>query len=306
MAAVQSQAELLDGGHDHLVGVVLGEQSADQGAGVGVGLDTALLKLVEFLPRLAIQVLAIYHKEALVDVGVIFEEGGSLEGGQGLTAAGGVPDVAIPSVLVNAVHNGLHGIDLIGPHHQEFLFARDQDHVAADHLSQGALGQKSLGEVVQLGYWGIVHGCELIQGQKTLIGVESKVATVVVGEVPGLAAVADDEQLQETEQGLGVAVAGIVLVLDDLLDGPTRADGQGLEFNLDHGHAIKQKDHVITMMTVVGIDPQLVDHFKSVLAPVLDVDEGVVERCPIVPLEAVALSEHPGGSIHVRGHDGVQ
>ena len=60
------------------------------------------------------------------------------------------------------------------------------------------------------------------------------------------------------------------------------------------------------MMAVVGVDPQLVDDLKSVLAPVLDVDQGVVQGDAVVPLEAVAFPQHPGGTIDVRGHDGVQ
>jgi hypothetical protein len=33
-------------------------------------------------------------------------------------------------------------------------------------------------------------------------------------------AVADDEDLEEAEKRLGVAVAGVVLIIDDLLHGP--------------------------------------------------------------------------------------
>jgi len=42
-------------------------------------------------------------------------------------------------------------------------------------------------------------------------------AGVVVGETIGVVAVADDEELEEAEEGIGVAVAWIVLVLDDFL-----------------------------------------------------------------------------------------
>ena len=49
----------------------------------------------------------------------------------------------------------------------------------------------------------------------------------MISEVPGVGAVADDEQLDEAEQRLGVAVAGVVLVFDDLLHGPSRIHAQG-------------------------------------------------------------------------------
>ncbi len=306
MAAVQGESQFLNGGDDHLVGVVLGEQSANEGTGVGVGLHAAFLKLVEFFTGLAIQVLAVHDEEALVNVRVVLQQGGRLEGGQGLAAARGVPDITIAAMLVDAVHDGLDGIDLVGPHHQELLFAGDQDHVAADHLPQGAFGEEGIGEFVQVVDLAVVLAGEPVHRQKTLIGMEGEMTTVVVGEVASFAAVADDEELQKTEQGLGVAVAGVVLVLDDLLDGAARADVQGLQLDLDDRHAIEQEDHVITVVAVFGVDPKLVNHLEGVLAPVLDVDQGVVERCPIIALEAVAFPEHPGSGIHVRGHDGVQ
>ena len=74
----------------------------------------------------------------------------------------------------------------------------------------------------------VVLGGELINGQKALVGVEAEMAAVVVGEIPGVAAVADDEQLHEAEQRLGVAVAGVVLVVDNLLHGAARADAERL------------------------------------------------------------------------------
>ena len=110
---IQREAELLDGGDDDLVGVVVGEQAAHEGGGVGVFLDAAFLEAVELLARLAVEVLAVHDEEAFVDVRVVLEQGGGLEGGERLAAAGGVPDVAVAAVLVDAVHDGLDGIDLI-------------------------------------------------------------------------------------------------------------------------------------------------------------------------------------------------
>lgn len=53
--------------------------------------------------------------------------------------------------------------------------------------------------------------------KEPLVGVECEVAGVVVGEIHRLGAIADDEELEEAEQRSGVAVAGVVLVVDDLL-----------------------------------------------------------------------------------------
>ena len=64
---VQRQAELLDGADDDLVGGVVGEQAADERAGVGVLLDAAFLEAVELLAGLAVEVLAVDDEEALFD-----------------------------------------------------------------------------------------------------------------------------------------------------------------------------------------------------------------------------------------------
>ncbi len=173
---IQRQAELLDGGDDDLVGVVVREQAAHQRVGVGVFLDAAFLEPVELLARLPVEVLAVHDEEAFLDVGVVLEQRGGLEGGERLAAAGGVPDVAVAAVLMDAVDDGLDGVDLVRPHHQQLLLAGDQHHVAADHLAQGAFGEELLGEVVEVGDLLVVLAGELVDGQKALVGIEAEVA----------------------------------------------------------------------------------------------------------------------------------
>lgn len=187
-----------------------------------------------------------------------------------------MPDIAIAAVLADAVDNGLHGIDLIGPHHQQLLLAGNQHHIAAEGLAKGAFDQEGLCEAVEVGDLFVADVGEFIDRQKALFGIEGEVPGIVVREIEGAVAIADDEKLKKTEQGLGVAVAGIVLVVDDLLHGPARADAKGLEFDLNDRHTIDEEDNVIPVMAVVGIDAQLVDHLKGVFAPVLNVDQGVV------------------------------
>jgi len=45
-----------------------------------------------------------------------------------------------------------------------------------------------------------------------LVGIEAEVLTGVVGKIPGVAAVADNEELHEAQQAVGVTVAGIVFM----------------------------------------------------------------------------------------------
>ena len=143
---------------DDLVGIVVGKQSTDQGVGVGVLLDAAFLEAVELFAGLAVEVFAVDDEQAFFDVGVVLEQRGRLEGGERFAAAGGVPDVAIAAVLLDALHNGLDRVDLIGPHHQQLLFAGDEDHVAADHLAESALRKEGLGEIVEVGDLLVVLG----------------------------------------------------------------------------------------------------------------------------------------------------
>lgn len=56
-------------------------------------------------------------------------------------------------------------------------------------------------------------------------------------------------------------------------------------------------------MAVVGIDTELVDDFEGVFAPVLDIDQGEIQRGAIVADEAVAIAEGAGGSEDIGGDD---
>ena len=151
-----------------------------------------------------------------------------LEGGERLARAGRVPDVAVAAVLVDALDDGLDGVDLVRAHHQELLLACDENHVPADHLAERALGEEPVGEVVEVGDVGVVLGRELVDRKEPLVSVEGEVPRVVVGEVPRVRAVADDEKLDETKERVGVSITGVVLVLDDLLHRPPRADPKRL------------------------------------------------------------------------------
>ncbi len=72
------------------------------------------------------------------------------------------------------------------------------------------------------------------------------------------------------------------------------------------GHAVDEQDDVVAVVAVVGVDAELVDDLEGVLAPVLDVDERVVERRAVVAGEAVAVAERVGGGEDVGGDDLVE
>ncbi len=214
-----------------------------------------------------------------------------------------MPDVAVAAVLVNAADDGLDCIDLIRAHHHQLLFAGNEHHVAANHLAQGAFDEEAVRKVVQVGDLLVVLASELINGQEALLRVEGEVAGVVVGEVVSAVAIADDKELDEAQQRPGVAVAGVVFVIDDLLHGPARVDAERLQLDLRDRHAVDQQNDVVTVVAVVRVDAQLADDLERVFAPVPDVDQGVIERCAVVAGEAVALAQRAGGGEDVRGSD---
>src|SRR5690606_5731608 len=285
------EAELLDGGDDHLVGLVLGEQATDKRFGVGVLLDAAFLEAVELLARLAVEVLAIDDEDAFGDLVVFAEQRGGLEGGERLAAAGGVPDVAVAVVPLDAVHEGLDGVDLVGAHHEELLLALDEHHVAADHAAELALLQELASEIVEVRDRSVVPVGPRVDRQKLLVGGKVEVPDVVVREIEGLGTVADDEELGEAEERAGVAVARIALVLDDLLHRAARIYAEGLQLDLHDRNAIDEQQDVVAVVAVVSVDPELVDEFEVVLAPVLDVGERVGEGRAVVADEVVLFAQ---------------
>ncbi len=303
---IQRETEFLDRRDDDLVGVVFRKQTAHKGGGVGVLLDAAFLKPVELFPCLAVKVFPVHDEDAFVDAVVLFEQRGSLKGGQRLAAAGRVPDVSVATVVVDALHNPLHGVDLIGPHDHQLLLADNEDHVSADGLAEITFSQESLRKRVEVRDLLVVLVSEFIDGQESLFSIEREVAGIVVGEVVRAVTITDDEELQKAEQRFGVTVAGVVLIFDDLFHGPTRADAEGLELDLNHRHAVDEQNDVVTMVAVVRVDAKLVDDLEVVLAPVFDVDQRVVQWRPIVAGEGVDAAYGLGRRKDIRRDDFVQ
>ena len=120
---------LLDRGNDDMCFRVF--QLAFQNRGAGVGVCRSLLEAVILFHSLVVQILAVYHKQHLVDIGQLRCQPCRFEGGQRLAGASGVPDVAaaldaaILFVVVgdlDAVQYPLGCRDLIWAHHHQHLF----------------------------------------------------------------------------------------------------------------------------------------------------------------------------------------
>ena len=207
---------------------------------------------------------------------------------------------------MNAIDNRPHRINLIGAHDHQLLLAGDQHHVAAEHFAQGAFSEKLLGEGVEVGDFAVVFGGKLIDRQETFIGIETEMPVGVIGKVPGVVLIADDKKLHKAHQGIAITIAGVVLVLDNLLHGAARADFQCLEFDLHHRYAVNEQDHVIAVVTAAGVDTQLADHLEMVFAPVLDIDQRVMQGRAIFAHETVGLAQDIGGGEDILADNFIQ
>ena len=217
-----------------------------------------------------------------------------------------MPDIAVAAILIDAVDDGLNGVDLVRAHHQEFLLAGDEYHVFADHFTEFALCEELIGEVIKVGDLLVVLASELVDRKETLVSIEGEMPRVVVREVPRVRSVTDDEDLDEAQERLGIAVTRVVLVVDDLLHRPPGADPKRLQFYLNDGDAVDQEYDVVAVMAVVCIDAELIDDFEVVLAPVLDVYESVVERRSVVADERFPVPQRAGGLVHVWFDDLIE
>ena len=79
--------------------------------------------------------------------------------------------------------------------------------------------------------------------------------------------------------------------------------GDRLDDFLNDGDAVDQEYDVVSVMAVVRIDAELIDDLELVLAPVLDVNEGVVERRAVVADERFPVPEGACGFVHVGCDD---
>lgn len=274
VGGVECSGEFLDSGDDDLVGVVGAFEASDESGCVGVAFDASFLEAVELFACLLVEVFAVDDEEALFDVGVVLEERGGLEGSERFAGACGVPDESVAGVVVDAVDDALDGIDLVGTHDEDATFGLDEDYVAADEVSERVFVEHEVGETEEVGHEVVVWGGCVVDREVGVGSVEAEVLVVVVGEVQGVgAAVADDEELHEAEERVGVAVAAVLLVIDNLLDGLEGRDAVVFEFDLDERESVDEDDDVVALSTVGSVDGELVDDLEVVFAPVAEVDE---------------------------------
>ena len=108
-----------------------------------------------------------------------------------------MPDVAITTILVYAVYDGIDSIYLVRTHYEQLLFTGDQNHILADHSPKPALCQDLIGEVLQIGNFVILLVSPLIYRQELFFSVEVEMLVVVICEIVCPALIAHNEQLHK-------------------------------------------------------------------------------------------------------------
>ena len=134
----------------------------DHRAGIAVG--GPFLETVIFLHGLVIQILAIYHKEDLIDIRKLRSLTSGLEGRQCLAGAGRVPDIsaagysAIFLIIIgdlDPVHDPLSRRDLIRPHDHEHVL-RCEDAIFGQDIQDRMSGKKGPGKIDQIRNYPVV------------------------------------------------------------------------------------------------------------------------------------------------------
>ena len=292
--ALDEGRELLDGGDDDGRGRIV-DLLGELACGL-VGGDGSLGEGVIFADGLMVEVLAVDDEEDLVDPLHACSELCGLEGGEGLSRAGGVPDVSAGGdgarLVVHA--GGLDALedrfgrgDLVGAHHEEFT-AGVEHAVAGEDGEDGALGQECGGEVGEVrnlivGGVGPPHG--EFKGSRVRGGHLSARTLVLgdvleahgVGVVLGVCTVGDDEDLHVAEEPVaGAGVEGVALVAVDLVEGLAQFFATSLEFDVNEGQAVDEDGDVVAVGARARVDGVLADHLHLVAVNVGLVDEADV------------------------------
>ena len=280
---VESDAQLLYGGDNHLVGIIGAFEATNQCGSVGILFDTTFLKLVELVASLFVKVFAVDHKHTFFYIFVIFEQSRSFETGERFATTCSVPNEAVAIVLRHTVDDALYGIDLVWAHDENFFLGFDQHHVATDESAQRAFRQHHIGELEELHHFAIVVVSCVIYRQIVVGSIEMEMLVVVVGKIHSVAtAIAHDEELHEAHERVGVAIATILLVAHDLLYSFERRHAVAFQLDLHQRKTIDEDNHIVALTAIGSVDCELAHHLIFVFAPVAQIDKAIVERSAIV------------------------
>ena len=203
-----------------------------------------------------------------------------------------MPDITVLIAFIHTVHDAFDGVDLIGAHHQNLPLGFHKHHVSADKTAKNRLLQHHIREFEQLGNLMVVRIGSVIHRQIVVRCIEVEMLIVVICEVHRIAAtVADYEQLHEAHQRVGIAIATVFLIADNLFHRLHGGNTVTLQLYLHQGQTIDQDDDIVTLAAVCCVDGELVHHLIIILAPVPQVDETVIEGRAVVTNEGLLFAQ---------------
>src|ERR1700730_14241411 len=82
-----------------------------------------------------------------------------------------------------------------------------------------------------------------------------------------------------------------------------QAESFSYDFSRHSVHTSRHPFNLRHVIVAIRIDAELIDDLERILAPVLDVDEGVVQRRTVIANEAVALAKCAGGGEDIGRDD---
>ena len=135
------------------------------------------------------------------------------------------------------------------------------------------------------------------------LGEELLDSLVILPELGAVALVEDEDDGFVTQRVQHLLVSGLVVLLPLLvaLAGFIQRQSELLDGGDDDLVGIV----LVTVVAVVGVDADLVDDLEGVLTPVLEVDEGVVQRRAVLAGEGVDLPQGLGGGEDIRADNFV-
>lgn len=135
------------------------------------------------------------------------------------------------------------------------------------------------------------------------LGEELLDSLVILPELGAVALVEDEDDGFVTQRVQHLLVSGLVVLLPLLvaLAGFIQRQSELLDGGDDDLVGIV----LVTVVAVVGVDADLVDDLEGVLTPVLEVDEGVVQRRAVLAGEGVDLLQGLGGGEDIRADNFV-
>ncbi len=73
MLRVKGYTKFLDGCNDYFIGIIVRQHPSHQSFRIGILFDAILLKPVELLAGLAVQIFAVHYEQTLVDIRIVFQ-----------------------------------------------------------------------------------------------------------------------------------------------------------------------------------------------------------------------------------------